>query len=148
MLINTAVPRERLTSVIDSGIGAHLRPIWIAIRDAGIACCIVPQGNEPFDPPENKPTVLILGDDMVEALGPPAFHGPSLKRFIKRCHGAVLVACEPMPVAYEAAAATAAGLCVNIAIVETRSNQEAAWKAALDAINPDLAYIHCRVRPA
>jgi hypothetical protein len=146
MLTNTSVPRERLTSVIDSGLGAHLRPIWIAVRDADIACCIVPQGHEPFDPPENKPTVLILGDDMMEALGPPAFHRPSLRRFIKRCHGAVLVACEPLPVAYGAAAATAAGLRVNIAIIETRPNQEAAWKTALDAINPDLAYIHCKVR--
>jgi hypothetical protein len=146
-IVNMSVPRNRLTSAIDNG-PSYLRPIMLAVRDAGVLMCVVPQGNEPFDTPEDKPTILILGDDMIEALGPPAFHRPSLNRFVKRCHGAVLVACEPLPLAYGAAATTAAGLCVNIAIIETRPNQEAAWKTALDAINPDLAYIHCRVQPA
>ena len=147
MLINTAVPRENLTAVINSGLGAHLRPIWIAVRDAGIACCIVPQGGEPFDPPEDRPTIVILGDDMLESLGPAAFHGPSLTSFVRRCRGAVIVACEPVPLAYATAAGTAAGLRFNIVIVETRPEHEADWKHALDAINPDLNYILCSVRP-
>jgi hypothetical protein len=146
MIINTAVPRERLTSVIDSGLGSHLRPIWIAVRDAGVACCIVPQGGEAFDPSEDKSTIVIIGDDMLASLGPKAFHETSLKRFVKRCRGAVIVACEPVPLAY-AAAASVAALCANVVIVETRPRHEADWKAALDAINPDLNYIICTVKP-
>jgi hypothetical protein len=147
MLINSVVPRSRLDAAIESGLGTHLRPIWIAVRDAGVACGIVPQGGEAFDPPEDKPTIIIIGDDMLESLGPIAFHQPSLKRFVKRCRGAVIVACEPLLVAYATAAATAAGLRFNVVIVETRPEHEADWKQALDAINPDLNYILCSVRP-
>jgi hypothetical protein len=147
LIINASVPRENLTAVIDSGLGLHLRPIWIAVRDAGVACCIVPQGGEPFELPEGKPTIVILGDDMLQSLGPSAFHRPSLKRFVKRCRGAVVVACEPVPLAYAVAAGTAASLGFNIVIVETRPEHEADWKNALDAINPDLSYIFCSVPP-
>jgi hypothetical protein len=147
MLINTAVPPDRLTAAINSGAAPHLRPIFIAVHDAGVGFAIVAQNSGPFDFPPNRPTILVLGDDMLESLGPKAFHETSLKRFVKRCRGAVIVASEPIVVAYASAAATAAGLRFDMVIVETRPEHEADWKNALDAINPNLAYILCSVKP-
>jgi hypothetical protein len=84
---------------------------------------------------------------MFESCGPKAFHQESLFRFVARCRGAVIVACEPVPVAYGSAARTAAELRQDVIIVETRPEHEADWKAALDAINPNLGYILCGVKP-
>jgi hypothetical protein len=146
-IINLAVPRDRITKVLDQGRAPHLQPLMIAVRDGGIGLCVVPQGNEPFDPPTNRPTVVILGDDMLEAKGPAAFHRRSLILFVRKCRGAVIVASEPIVAAYAAAAAMAvAGF--NAVIVETQPRHEADWKAALDAANPDLTYIIATVKPA
>jgi hypothetical protein len=93
-----SVPRSRLTAAIDTG-PSYWRPIWTAVRDAGVALYIVPQGGEPFDPPMNRPTIVVIGDDMFESKGPRAFHRKSLRRFVKRCHRAVIVACEALPAA-------------------------------------------------
>ena len=147
MFINTAVPRARLTTAIEVG-PAYLRPIMVAVRDAGVGFGIVAQDSGPFDFPSNRPTIVILGDDLWESKGPNAFHQKSLRRFVKRCRNAVIMACEPLPVAYAAAAATAAGFLRDVIIVETQPRHEADWKAALDAINPDLNYIICTVKPA
>jgi hypothetical protein len=106
-----------------------------------------PQGEQPFDPPTNRPTILLIGDDVHEAKGPRAFHQDSLRNFVNRSMGAVIVTCEPPLVAYAAAAGLAA-LGKDVIIVETRPEHEADWKAALDAINPDLAYLLCLVKSA
>jgi hypothetical protein len=66
-------PRSRLTAAIDHG-PAHLRPIMRAVRDGGVAFCIVPQGGESFDLPTNRPNVLLICDDMFESCGPKPFH--------------------------------------------------------------------------
>lgn len=147
MIVNTAVPRRRLTAAINGSAGQHFRPIWLAVRDSGVAFCVVPQGGEAFDPPAGRPTIALIGDDMLVSRGPAAFHRPSLDRFVRRCRGAVIVACEPLRVAYASAAAVAAGLRLNVIIVETRPEHEADWKATLDGINPSLGYILCTVRP-
>jgi hypothetical protein len=144
-IINLSVPRDRITNVLDQVHAPHLRPLMIAVRDYGIELCVVPQGKEPFDPPGNRPTVLIVGDDMFEAKGPTAFHRPSLVRFVKRCRAAVIVAAEPVVPAC-AAAATMAAIGLSAIIVETQPEHEADWKAALDAINPDLDHVLCTTR--
>jgi hypothetical protein len=145
-IINLSVPRERITKVLEQGHAPHLRPLMVAVRDSGIGLCVVPQGKEPFDPPSNRPTVTILGDDMLQAKGPDAFHRRSLVRFVRRCRGAVIVASEPLVVVY-AAAATMAVAGFNTVIVETQPRYEADWKAALDAANPDLNFIIATVKP-
>jgi hypothetical protein len=144
---NFAVPRSRLTAAIEAA-PSHLRPIFMAVRDAGVAFCIVPQGGQLFDPPTNRPTIVLIGDDMREAKGPQDFHQESLRNFVERCTGAMLVTCEPSPAAYAAAAALAAVQHHDVVIIETRPEHEANWKAALDAINPDLAWLLCLVEPA
>jgi hypothetical protein len=125
---------------------SYLRPIFIAVRDAGVAFCMVAQCEEPFDPPKNGPTIVLIGDDTRESKGPRAFHQDSLRNFVRRSTGAVIVSCEPPLVAYAAAAALAA-MGKDVIIVETRTEHEASWKSELDAINPDLHYILCLVDP-
>jgi hypothetical protein len=146
-IINTAVPRSRLTTAINTG-PSYWRPIWTAVRDAGVGLCIIPQGGQPFDLPTNRPTILVIGDDMFESKGPQAFLYESLCRFVRRCRRAVIVASEPIPSAYASAAEAAAGLRQDVIIVETRPEHEADWKNTLDVINPDLAYLLCLVKPA
>jgi hypothetical protein len=147
LIHNPNVPRSRLTAAIDA-CPAYWSPILVAIRDSGVALCVVPQVKTPFDPPPHKPTIVLIGDDMHEAKGPQAFHQYSLQSFVKRCAGAVIVACEPLPAAYGAAASRAAILRQNVTIVETRPEHVKDWKSALDAINPDLSYLLCLVKPA
>jgi hypothetical protein len=120
----------------------------MAVRDAGVAVCVVPQGGQLFDPPTGRPTIVLIEDDMHEAKGPQGFHQESLRSFVKRCTPAMLVTCEPPPAAYTAAAALAALLNYDVIIIETRPEHEANWKTALDAINPDLAWLLCLVEPA
>jgi hypothetical protein len=139
-----AVPRSRLAAAIDAA-PFHLRPIFMAIRDAGVACCVVPHGGQSFDPPTSHPTIVLIDDDMHETKGPQDFHQESLRSFVKRCTGATLVTCEPPLAAYAGAAIIAAVLRQDVIIVETRTEHVAAWKAALDAINPDLAWMLCLV---
>ena len=146
-IVNMSVPRGRLTMAIDNG-PSYLRPIMLAVRDGGVSLYVVPQGGEPFEPPRSRPAIVLIGDDMLESQGPLAFHKPSLVRFVRRCCGAVIVACEPLLVAYASAAAVAAGLQQDVIIVETRPRHEADWKAALDAANPALNCILCTTEPA
>jgi len=146
-IINLAVPRDRITQAMEQIHAPHLRPLMIAVRDGGIGLCVVPQGKEPFDPPRNRPTVTIMGDDMLEAKGPNAFHRCSLIRFARRCSGAVIVACSPLVEAYASAAATAVGLGHDVIIIETRPRFEADWKTAIETANPDIAFIIATVKP-
>jgi hypothetical protein len=146
-LINIAAPHSRLTTAIDT-VSPHWRPILTVVRDAGVALCMVPHGGHRFDPPRDKPTILVMDDDALESKGPGAFHHESLRRFVQHCRHAVIVACEALPVAYAAAALAAGGLRQDVILVETRGEYEADWKATLDAINPDLAYLLCLVKPA
>jgi hypothetical protein len=145
-LINIAAPHSRLTTAIDT-VSPHWRPILTVVRDAGVALCMVPHGGHRFDPSRDKPTILVMDDDALGSKGPGAFHHKSLRRFVQRCRHAVIVACEPLPVAY-ATAAVIAGLRQDVILVETRSEHEADWKAALDAIKPNLTYLLCSVKSA
>jgi len=146
-IVNMSVPRSRLTTAIDNG-PAHLQPIMLAVRDAGVSLCVVPQGGEQFEPPHDKPAIGLIGDDVFISKGPTAFDKDSLVRFVGRSQGAVIVACEPLLVAYASVAAVASGLRRDVIIVETRARHEADWKAALDAANPGLNYILRTTEPA
>jgi hypothetical protein len=146
-IYNVVVPPSRLTAAIKDA-PLHLRPIFTAMRDAGVGFCLIPHGRQPFDPPTNIPIIMLIDDDVDETKGPQDFHQESLRSFVKRCTGATLVTCEPPLAAYAGAATVAALLRRDLIIVETRTEHVAAWKAALDAINPDLALVLCLVEPA
>ena len=134
------VPRERLDFAVEHG--RHLAPIYKAARDHGCIVGIVPQGVGRFDPPPaDRPAIIILGDDLYDALGPAAFHSQSLDRVLKDIRLAVVVACEPLPEIYATAASHAVLLRSNVVIVETRPEQEIVWVNLIRSISPDAAFI-------
>jgi hypothetical protein len=146
MIVNTSVPRDRLTYAAENG-QSHLRPIILAVRDHGVSLCLVPQGKMPFEPMHDRPAIVLIGDDMFEAKGPNAFHRRSLDRFVKHCRAASIVSCEPLPAAYGYVATVAAHMRQNVILIETRPEHEADWKAALDAANRDLSFLIATVQP-
>ena len=121
--------------------GKHLAPLWEAVRDFGCVLVFVPQGLGPFDlPPGNMPTIIVLGDDLDEALGPVAFDEQSLRRSLKGVTLAAIVACEPLPEIYADAARHAVVLRKNVVIVETQPEQEIQWVNLIREIEPDAAF--------
>lgn len=145
-ILNMSVPCERFTQAVEEG-PAHLRPIMEAARDYGVLVCIVPQDAQWFNPPRNRPCIVIIGDDMHEAKGPNAFHRESLVRFIKRVSSAVIVSSAPLTAAYAAAATNAALFRQDIVIVETRLEFEPAWKTFIETHHPGIALLLCTVKP-
>ena len=140
----TAVPQSRLAAILET-TSPRLRPILTIIRDGGINLYAIPPGGDEFDPSTDKPAIVLI-DDTIEPKGPNAFHQKSLRRFVERCHRAVLSACEPLPDVYAAAAVDAAVFRRNVCIVETMPEYQASWAAALYAANPDLVLL-CIVEP-
>ncbi len=134
------VPRARLDAAVEHG--EHLAPLYAAVRDHGCILAIVPQHAGPFDPPpDGRPAIIILGDDLEQALGPPAFHARSLRRLLRGVRMAAVVACEPLPEIYAAAARHAVLLRRNVVIVETRPEQEIQWVEQIRSIAPDASFI-------
>jgi hypothetical protein len=144
-IIFESVPRERLTQAVESG-PLHYRGIMRVVRDAGINLCIVPQHVGSFLPPRNRPSIVIIGDDLQTARGPSAFHGFSLRRYIKRCKAAAIVSSAPPPLAYDAIAVLAASG-ADVVLIETRPEHEADWHDCVKAANPDISIIIATVEP-
>lgn len=146
MNFNHSVPRERFDHAIRHG-AEHMRPLFIAARDAGVAICLVAQRSPAFMIPSKRPSVLLIGDDMHEAMGPGGFHQKSIRRFVRRCRSAVIVSCAPLVEAYASAAAVAAGLRLDVILVETRIEHEAAWKDFIEAARPGVSFLIATVEP-
>jgi hypothetical protein len=147
------VPPERLTFAIGESerIAPHYRPIFLAVRDAGVLFMAVPQGHEDFTGLENTATIFVIGDDMETAKGPHGFHRKSLRVAFRKCVAAVIVACEALPDAYAAAAAVAAGGRVlmqgseqvngSVAIIETQPYREREWMDFIKKVNPSASLL-------
>ena len=140
-----AVPRPRLDCAVEHG--KHLAPLYEAARDHGCIVGLVAQGAGSFDPPPaDRPAIIIIGDDLDQALGPAAFHEQSLHRVLRGVRLAAVVACEPLPEIYASAARHAVLLRKNVVIVETRPEQEIAWVNLIRSIAPDAAFLLGSVR--
>ena len=122
-------------------------PILEAVRDFGCGWATIPQHAGRFKIPAGRPTIGIIGDDMLEALGPAAFHRKSLRRLVASCAGGVLVSCAPELQLYAAAAVVAAERRRNAVLVETRPEREAEWLAFLGEVNPTMRLVVGTVRP-
>ncbi len=146
MMSPDIIPRAKLNAAVEHG-PLHLRPLYHAVRDYGISFAIVTQGAGRFAFPSDKPVITLLGDDLHEALGPPAFHRKSVRQFVATCRAAVIVACDPQPKFYIAAATTAVLLRQNVVIVETRPEHEADWFDLVRQITPDINLLVGTVRP-
>lgn len=126
----------------------HLSYPLRAVRDEGCAYIFVAQGRSRFSVPEDRPAIVLIGDDLHAALGPPGFHARSLKRYLARCRAAVIVSCEPLPSAYHNAVSWAVLRREDVLIVETRPEKEADWLDRVRAEAPkDIAILMATVPP-
>ena len=140
------ISRERLDALIASGVpkAPHLLPLFRAARDDGVGLMVVEQSGEPFLDvlaAAKGPVVALIADDTDRAVGPGYFHQPSLRRLIAGIGGAAVISSAPPVEAYAAMACAAAMLRVNMAIVETRIEQEIPWITAIHGIRPPLPMI-------
>nr|WP_137831776.1 hypothetical protein [Methylobacterium sp. L1A1] len=139
-MIAAAVPRARLDLLALTG-SPHLRPVYAAMRDGRRTLLVVPQRSGACSVP-GKPFVALVGDDTECALGPEAFHRPSVERFARSARGIALISCGIMPGVY-AVAAEMVRLGHSTLIVETRPEREAEWMEALRAAAPKAAFLMC-----
>lgn len=130
------IPRERLDDRIANG-PPHLRPILLAVRDHGVGLAVVPQCRDTFELPTARPHVVIIGDDLHEALGPTAFDRLSLKRVVRRAGAAIVVSSSPEFLPY----ATAAGIALlgrDVVLVETLPAFELEWIHYIERYRPGI----------
>lgn len=125
----------------------HLKPLLETVRDYACSLLIVGQGQHEHPLPERAPWIVILGDDLLGALGPDAFHGPSLDALLMAAGQVVLVACGPERLLYNMAATQAARHRRNCILIETQPEQMDAWDARLKAVNSDLPIFYGLVPP-
>ncbi|WP_155986380.1 hypothetical protein [Novosphingobium resinovorum] len=113
-----------------------------------MAFMFVSQGSDAFRLPvaSKKPTITVIGDDMVFALGPGAFHMPSVRRIIRASSSFAVVACEALEPMYDAMALAAATTRRNVLLIETRPEHEAAWVALIVKLAPGRPLTIGRVR--
>jgi hypothetical protein len=125
-LLNAPATRERINAAIVSS-PPHLHPVLVAVRDCGVGMLFVPQGPGKFVIPSPRPAVVMIGDDMEQAVGPTGFHLPSIRRAIR--------ACDAFADLYATLASTAVGG-GKAMIVETRLAHEFAWIELIQKLAP------------
>ncbi len=140
----------------------HFEPVMEAVRDHRVAFALVPQKAGRFNLPDiGRPFLLILGDDLHEALGPSAFHRKSVRRTLQKAIGVSIVGCEPLVDVYAAAVdalvqqGRLSGALRGVAgvkwrlfvLIETRPEQVGPWLRLVLAERPDIKPIVATVRP-
>ena len=143
---NLCVSRDSITQAIAKSTAYHLHPLMVAVRDHGCQLSVVTQSAERFTPPSLKPTILPIGDDLDQALGPNAFHQKSLRRFIRRAQSAVIISCAPLTSAYAAGATAAVIARRDALIVETRLEHEESWRRFIVGISPNIRMLIATVK--
>ena len=126
----------------------HLRHPLLAVRDHGCRFMLAAQSSERFTVPQDRPAIVIIGDDLSAALGPAGFHAESLRSYLARCSGAVIVPRVPLPEAYAHACDLAVRLRRDVVIIETRPEREAEWYGFLQAVHPTIQIALATMKPA
>ena len=144
-VFHASVPPSRIDAFVPMA-PPHLLPILYAVRHHGVGWAPVPQRPGRFTIPAGQPSIVVLGDDLHEALGPTAFHRKSVHRVLAGCCFAAIISCEPLPEVYAQAAAMAVLFRGDVVIVETRPRWEADWHALVRSVNPDLPVTIATVR--
>ncbi|MCG5237124.1 hypothetical protein [Xanthobacter oligotrophicus] len=116
----------------------HLSILASAVRDYGVNMLNIVQSPTPFriNRHRNGPTIFLLGDDCESALGPVAFHMPSVRRAIRASSAFTIISCAPLPEAYDEAASVAVLARQHVMIVETRIEQEIPWMSLIQKLAP------------
>jgi hypothetical protein len=142
------VTRQELDQTIDElrAIGGvHLLPIMIAVRDYDIAFAEILQDDGPVSFSFEKPTIILLGDDLEEAKGPSAFHDESVRAVLGKVSRVIIVACDAQTRFYTLAAIRAALDRQHVLIIETRPQHEADWCALIQNHRPGLPIVLCSI---
>ncbi len=147
MIYMANIPVEALNSHILHG-APHYAPILVAVRDAGLAFAIVPQGQIRFRIPVGRPAIVVIGDDLDQARGPGAFHTKSLTRFLRTCRAASIVASGAQREPYAAAAEAAIRSRQNTVVIETLPRFEQDWFDLVQRCAPSAPITIFTVAPA
>lgn len=139
--------RDHLAETIASGRAPHLVPILEAYRFYDVAWGVMRQRAGKLIAPTDRPTIIIVGDDTHEALGPAGFHRQSLRRFVTTCDAAVIVSCAPDVVLYKAAASVPVVARRNSILIETRLERETEWLDFALKANSAIKLLIGTVRP-
>lgn len=117
---------------------SHLLPIIEAVRDHRVGLMFVTQSDAAFRLPDQgrQPAITIIGDDMHRALGPAAFHMPSLRRIIRASSSFAVISCEPLEPIYDSIAIAVSTTRRHSLIVETRPEFEAQWVDLIRKLAP------------
>lgn len=135
------VARAHLEELARTG-RAHLRPIYAAMLDPGIALLMVRQKIGRFGVEAPRGFVAIIGDDTDRALGPAGFHRKSVRRLAAQTCSIAIIASDIVPDVYETSAALAA-LGRGALIIETRPEQEGAWMDLMKTAAPRTPILLC-----
>lgn len=120
-----AASAERLAAAARE-VAPYYAPIFKAAQ-SGCNVIFCGQSAGRFDLPRGRPLLALIGDDTTRALGPPGFHGKSLKRLVRSAGSGLIISGAPYLHLY-ALAATAASISSSaVVIVETRIEEELAW---------------------
>lgn len=139
--------RARLTFAVENG-PLHWRPIYLAVRDAGVQLAVVEQKAGRIRLPEGGgPRIMVVGDDTHTPMGPSGFHRKGLRRFIAGCHAVAIVSCEPLVSLYAMVATCAAGFRRDALLIESQPEHEQAWIELVRAANPTARLVIGAVRP-
>lgn len=115
----------------------YLRGLLEATRDFAIGLVMVFQGPFEFTRPGGRPSIVLIGDDILCSLGPDGFHEESIRAALKDAAFVGIVATEPVPFIYNKAATFAARDRLNTAIIETRIEHKDAWLAFVQKMTPN-----------
>ncbi|WP_311276782.1 hypothetical protein [Methylobacterium sp. WCS2018Hpa-22] len=121
---------------IRQGTGAHMRPVWSALR-AGCSVLLLGQNTLAFDPPPSDTgSVVIIEDDTEESTsGPDGFDTASVTWLARNVDTITILSGAPLAHAYVDAAAEAM-MGGSALIIETSPEQEIAWLSAIASAVP------------
>lgn len=136
-VLEAGLSRDRLNVVMDN-LPPHLRSLLVAVRDHRVAFMFIPQNFDTFRIPAraDRPSIVLIGDDMEAAHGPDGFHMPSLRRIIRGCSAFAVISSAPPADLYAAMASTTAMRRASTLLIETRLEQEIAWVGLIQKLAP------------
>jgi hypothetical protein len=140
--------RQELDQTIDElrAIGGdHLLPIMTAVRDYGIAFAQILQEGGPVSFSFDRPTIILLGDDLHEAKGPAAFHEETLHAVLDKVSRVIIIACDAQPRFYTLVAIRAAIDRQHVLIIETLPQHEADWSTLIQKHRTGLPIVLCSI---
>ncbi len=125
--------------------GVHLLPIMTAVRDYGIAFAEILQDDGPVSFHFDRPNIILLGNDLHEGKGPPAFHEETLRAILDSVSRVIIVACDAQPRFYALAATRAAIYREHVLIIETLPQHEADWCTLIQKRRTSLPIVLCSI---